>query len=132
MPFAEKAVISTFEYICIRLICICRFANVIKVDGGGAFGELVGPSKNCTSISLSNRLCLLASDDKTLTVYKASPSFKFVKTLKDHDGFVQVVRFNDKVFASAGADGKVVIYSTDSFDSMRSYSNFILTIYRIE
>lgn len=92
---------------------------MIKADGGASFGELVGPSKTCTSIALSADLCLLASDDKTLTIYKPSPKFKFIKSLKDHDGFVQVVRIsgNKKAFATAGADGKVIVYSCPSLES---------------
>lgn len=91
---------------------------MIKVDGGSSFGELIGPSKTCTSISLNSTNCLLASDDHTLTIFRASPTFKFVKTLKDHVGFVQVVRFNatGNRFASGGADGKINVYSTDSYD----------------
>ena len=92
-----------------------RFANVVKVDGGASFGELTGPSKSCRSITLHSSTLLLASDDKSLTIYSASPTFKFVRTLRDHDNFVQVVKFrgDGKVFASAGADGKVFIYSLD-------------------
>ena len=92
-----------------------RFANVVKVDGGASFGELTGPSKSCPSITLHSSTLLLASDDKSLTIYSASPTFKFVRTLRDHDNFVQVVKFrgDGKVFASAGADGKVFIYSSE-------------------
>lgn len=96
-------------------IALLRFANVIKFDGGASFGELTGPSKPCSSIALKNSTLLLGSDDKSLTIYRASPTFKFVRTLRDHDNFVQVVKFrgDGKMFASAGADGKVFIYSLE-------------------
>ena len=95
-----------------------RFANVIKVDGGASHGELIGPSKASSSISITSSHCFLASDDKSLTIYRASPTFKFVKSIKDHEGFVQVVKCSGdgRMVATAGADGKVFIYSCDTFE----------------
>lgn len=83
-----------------------------------AYGELTGPSKPCPTISLHSTLCILGSDDKSLTIYRAAPKFKFIKTLRDHEGFVQVARFNPDGtrFATAGADGRVFIYSSETFE----------------
>lgn len=97
---------------------IHRFANVVKVDGGASFGELTGPSKPSSSIALTSTHCFLASDDKSLTIYHAAPKYKYMKSLRDHEGFVQVVKCSKdgRMVASAGADGKVFIYSTDTFE----------------
>lgn len=117
---SSKRVIILYLHICYvsTTIYYFRFANVVKVDGGSSFGELIGPTKQSSSIFLNSKHCFLASDDKSLTIYRASPTFKFVKSLKDHEGFVQVVKGNKdgKMVATGGGDGKVFIYSTDSYE----------------
>lgn len=56
-----------------------------------------------------------------MTIYRASPTFKFVKSVKNHENFVQSVRIspNGQKFASAGADGKVFIYSCENFEMLQ-------------
>jgi WD repeat-containing protein 1 (actin-interacting protein 1) len=107
-----------------------KFAHVIKIDadGGSNFGELVGPGKCCASVALKGKFCLVGSDDKSVTVFKASPTFKFFKTLRDHDNFVQVIRFNfeGNLFASAGSDGKVFVYSTEGEELNSKTRHFII------
>lgn len=100
---------------------VCRFANVVKVDGGASFGELIGPTKASSSLFLTSTHCYLASDDKSLTIYRASPTFKFVKSLKDHEGFVQVVKGSrdGRMVGTGGADGRVFIYSSDSYEGKK-------------
>lgn len=122
LPYVEKDVTCNFQKRDKILINIRRFANVVKVDGGASFGELTGPSKSCQSVALRSSHILLASDDKSLTIYRATPTFKFVRTLRDHENFVQVVRFSGdgKMFASAGADGKLFIYSIENYNSNRT------------
>lgn len=133
LQFQEKVANSNQKYQLILLTCDLRFANVIKFEDGSvsSHGELTGPSKPCPSISLHSSHCILASDDKSLTVYRASPKFKFTKTLRDHEGFVQVARFSldGKKFATAGADGRVFIYKTDTFECKIKYFKKVIFIH---
>lgn len=88
-----------------------RFSKVFTMDSGNTVGDISGhckPVNACAFRSERPFRLVTASEDFTLAFFKGPP-FEFVKTLKNHTNFVNVVRFSPKgeVFISGGSDGKL-------------------------
>jgi len=91
-----------------------RFGHVILFDTGTSNGNLSGQSRAMTSIDFKpTRPYRLASgsEDNTVAIFEGPP-FKFKTLFHNHTRFVNSVRYNKdgSLFASGGADGKVVLY----------------------
>lgn len=87
-------------------------AHAFHFDTGSSLGEVSGHTKPINSVSI--RPCrpiraVTASDDFSLNFYTGTP-YKFAKSIKVHTRFVHCVRYSPdgSMFASAGADGKVL------------------------
>ncbi|KAI1731924.1 actin-interacting protein 1 [Ditylenchus destructor] len=91
-----------------------RFGHVFLFDTGTSNGNLSGQSRAMTSIDFRNarpyRL-VSASEDNTVAIFEGPP-FKFKTLFHEHTRFVNCIRYNTdgSVFASAGADGRVVLF----------------------
>uniref|UniRef100_A0A914CY87 Translation initiation factor beta propellor-like domain-containing protein n=1 Tax=Acrobeloides nanus TaxID=290746 RepID=A0A914CY87_9BILA len=91
-----------------------RFGHVFLFDTGTSNGNLSGQSRAMTSIDFRParpyRL-VSASEDNTIAIFEGPP-FKFKTMFHEHTRFVHCVRYNKDgtLFASAGADGKVVLF----------------------
>ncbi|KAJ1368086.1 hypothetical protein KIN20_029148 [Parelaphostrongylus tenuis] len=91
-----------------------RFGHVFLFDTGTSNGNLSGQSRPMTSIdfrpSRPYRL-VSGSEDNSVAIFEGPP-FKFKTTFQEHSRFVNVTRYSPdgSHFASAGADGKVVIF----------------------
>lgn len=91
-----------------------RFGHVFLFDTGTSNGNLSGQSKTMTSIDFRwarpYRL-VSGSEDYTVAIFEGPP-FKFKTLFHEHTRFVQCVRYSKdgSVFASAGSDGKVVLF----------------------
>ncbi|TKR81028.1 hypothetical protein L596_014973 [Steinernema carpocapsae] len=91
-----------------------KFGHVFLFDTGTSNGNLTGQSRAMSSIDFRParpyRL-ISASEDNTVALFEGPP-FKFKSIFREHQRFVHCVRYNadGSIFASAGADGKVVLY----------------------
>ncbi|VDN41572.1 unnamed protein product, partial [Gongylonema pulchrum] len=91
-----------------------RFGHVFLFDTGTSNGNLSGQSRVMSSIDFRParpyRL-VSGSEDNTVAIFEGPP-FKFMTLFHEHTRFVYCVRYNPSgtLFASAGADGKVVLY----------------------
>uniref|UniRef100_A0AC35UDM2 WD_REPEATS_REGION domain-containing protein n=1 Tax=Rhabditophanes sp. KR3021 TaxID=114890 RepID=A0AC35UDM2_9BILA len=91
-----------------------RFGHVFLFDTGTSNGNLSGQSRPMTSIDFRPtrpfRL-ISGSEDNTVAIFEGPP-FKFKTLFREHTSFAQCVRYNKdgSRFASAGSDGKLVIY----------------------
>ncbi|CAJ0961864.1 unnamed protein product, partial [Mesorhabditis belari] len=92
-----------------------RFGHAILFDTGTSNGDLSGQSRPVSSIDIRPvrpyRL-ITGSEDNTVAIFEGPP-FKFKTLFNDiHTRFVWVTRYapDGQLFASAGADGKVVLF----------------------
>ncbi|GMT36944.1 hypothetical protein PFISCL1PPCAC_28241 [Pristionchus fissidentatus] len=91
-----------------------RFGHVFLFDTGTSNGNLSGQSRPMSSIDFRPtrpyRL-VSGSEDNTVALFEGPP-FKFKTTFHEHSRFVHVVKYSPdgSTFASAGADGKVVLF----------------------
>ncbi|XGW21746.1 hypothetical protein V3C99_004594 [Haemonchus contortus] len=91
-----------------------RFGHVFLFDTGTSNGNLSGQSRPMSSIDFRPtrpyRL-ISGSEDNTVAIFEGPP-FKFKTTFHEHSRFVHVTRYSPdgSLFASAGADGKVVLF----------------------
>ncbi|CAJ0579324.1 unnamed protein product, partial [Mesorhabditis spiculigera] len=92
-----------------------RFGHAILFDTGTSNGDLSGQSRPVSSIDIRPvrpyRL-ITGSEDNTVAIFEGPP-FKFKTLFHDiHTRFVWVVRYapDGQLFASASADGKVVLF----------------------
>ncbi|KAL7070397.1 hypothetical protein ACQ4LE_010379 [Meloidogyne hapla] len=91
-----------------------RFGHVFLFDTGTSNGNLSGQSKAMTSIDFRwtrpYRL-VSSSEDNTVAIFEGPP-FKFKTLFHEHTRFAQCIRYNKdgSIFASAGADGKVILF----------------------
>ncbi|CAB3408013.1 unnamed protein product [Caenorhabditis bovis] len=91
-----------------------RFGHVFLFDTGTSNGNLSGQSRPMSSVDFKPTRpyrIVSGSEDNTVALFEGPP-FKFKTTFHEHTRFVHVTRFNPdgSLFASAGADGKVVIF----------------------
>ncbi|VDD95750.1 unnamed protein product [Enterobius vermicularis] len=91
-----------------------RFGHVFLFDTGTSNGNLSGQSRPMTSIDFRHARpyrIVSGSEDNTVGFFEGPP-FKFKTVFREHGRFVHCVRYEPKgsMFASAGADGKVVLY----------------------
>ncbi|CAI5442692.1 unnamed protein product [Caenorhabditis angaria] len=95
-----------------------RFGHVFLFDTGTSNGNLSGPTRPVNSVDFKPtrpyRL-ITGSEDNTVAIFDGPP-FKFRTILNNHTRFVLVTRFNPSgtLYASAGSDGKVFIYSSQN------------------
>uniref|UniRef100_A0A914VLH2 Actin-interacting protein 1 n=1 Tax=Plectus sambesii TaxID=2011161 RepID=A0A914VLH2_9BILA len=91
-----------------------RFGHVFLFDTGTSNGNLSGQSRSMSSIDFRPtrpyRL-ISGSEDNSVAIFEGPP-FKFKTLFHEHSRFVHCVRYrpDGALFASAGADGKVVIF----------------------
>lgn len=91
-----------------------RFGHVFLFDTGTSNGNLSGQSRPMSSVDFRPtrpyRL-ISGSEDNTVAIFEGPP-FKFKTTFHEHSRFVHVTKYNPdgSLFASAGADGKVVLF----------------------
>ncbi|KHJ86322.1 WD domain, G-beta repeat protein, partial [Oesophagostomum dentatum] len=91
-----------------------RFGHVFLFDTGTSNGNLSGQSRPMSSIDFRParpyRL-VSGSEDNTVAIFEGPP-FKFKTTFLEHTRFVHVTKYNPdgSLFASASADGKVILF----------------------
>lgn len=91
-----------------------KYAAVFLWDSGSTVGDLSGHSKPINSVDIRQQRpyrLAIASDDTCASFFKGPP-FKFDFTLREHDQFVNCVRFSPDGcrFATAGADSKINVH----------------------
>ncbi|CAI5454634.1 unnamed protein product [Caenorhabditis angaria] len=91
-----------------------RFGHVFLFDTGTSNGNLSGQSRAMSSVDFKPTRpyrIISGSEDNTVALFEGPP-FKFKTTFHEHSRFVNVTRYNNdgSLFASAGADGKVVLF----------------------
>ncbi|CAB3399397.1 unnamed protein product [Caenorhabditis bovis] len=91
-----------------------RFGHVFLFDTGTSNGNLSGQSRPMSSVDFKPSRpyrIISGSEDNTVALFEGPP-FKFKTTFHEHSRFVHVTRYSPdgSQFASAGADGKVVIF----------------------
>uniref|UniRef100_A0A8R1XZZ8 Actin-interacting protein 1 n=1 Tax=Onchocerca volvulus TaxID=6282 RepID=A0A8R1XZZ8_ONCVO len=95
-----------------------RFGHVFLFDTGTSNGNLSGQSRAMSSIDFRParpyRL-VSCSEDNTVALFEGPP-FKFLTLFHEHTRFAYCVRYNasGSLFASSGADGKVILYEGTS------------------
>ncbi|XP_049851579.1 66 kDa stress protein-like [Schistocerca gregaria] len=100
-----------------------KFGVVVAFDTGASVGEITGHSKIINSVDLKQsrpyRL-VTGSDDLNVNFFEGPP-FKFKKSNKLHQRFVNCVRFspNGERFLSVGSDKKIVAYDGKTGDVLR-------------
>ncbi|CAG8460177.1 5156_t:CDS:10 [Ambispora gerdemannii] len=87
-----------------------RYGHAFSFDTGSSVGEISGHSKVINSVDIRQHRpfrAATASDDFTVVFYQGAP-YKFAKSLKDHTGFVQGVKFSPdgEKLVSVGSDKK--------------------------
>lgn len=90
------------------------YAAAFLWDSGSKCGDFTGLGKTVTSVDLKSGRpfrAICGSDDATAVFYNGVP-YKFNKSLKDHERFVNCVRFNPAgdLFATVSSDGKLIFY----------------------
>lgn len=96
------------------------FTRAFFVDSGSSVGELSGHSKPVNAVAVRAQRPfrgITASDDTSAMLYHGVP-FKYARTLTDHTRFVCDVAYapDGTTCASAGADGRLVVYDGTSGD----------------
>lgn len=101
-----------------------KFGAVFLWDSGSSVGDLSGHSKLINSVDIRQKRpyrIATASDDTTASFFEGPP-FKFKFTLRDHNQFVNCVRFSPdgSHFATVGADGQIFLYDGQKGELVRS------------
>ncbi|CAD6190536.1 unnamed protein product [Caenorhabditis auriculariae] len=91
-----------------------RFGHVFLFDTGTSNGNLSGQSRPMSSVDFRPTRpyrIISGSEDNTIALFEGPP-FKFKTTFHEHSRFVHVTRYSPDgaLFASAGADGKVLLF----------------------
>eukprot|EP00002_Diphylleia_rotans_P024161 TRINITY_DN4763_c0_g1_i1.p1 TRINITY_DN4763_c0_g1~~TRINITY_DN4763_c0_g1_i1.p1 ORF type:complete len:571 (+),score=111.96 TRINITY_DN4763_c0_g1_i1:66-1778(+) len=94
-----------------------RFASCIRIDNGSSAGDIVGHTKAINSVDIQPASAdgkfrmVTASVDMTVQTYLGAP-YKYETTLRDHNNFVNAVRFDPtgRFFATCSSDKKVHMY----------------------
>ncbi|XP_061641252.1 WD repeat-containing protein 1 [Phyllopteryx taeniolatus] len=91
-----------------------KFGSVFLWDTGSSVGSVSGHSKLINSVDIRHKRpyrMVTGSDDNNGSFYEGPP-FKFKFTIRDHNQFVNYVRFSPdgSHFATAGADGQVFVF----------------------
>ncbi|KAF9166681.1 WD40 repeat-like protein, partial [Mortierella sp. AD010] len=95
-------------------------------DSGSSCGEIMGHSKVVNTVAIRQTRpfrAVTGGDDNTLVFSNGVP-FVFNKTIHDHTGFIQEVKFssNGEMFASVGSDGKIFLYDAKTGDKLKELS----------
>ncbi|KAJ2159353.1 WD40 repeat-like protein [Coemansia sp. RSA 552] len=99
------------------------FGHVFTYDSGNSVGTVMGHSKviNACSMRQSRPFrAVTCSDDRTCVFYHGAP-YNYVTSLKDHDGFVQDVRYSpsDEYFVTVGSDKNIFLYDGKTAELVR-------------
>lgn len=100
-----------------------KYAHAFSFDTGSSVGEVIGHTKTVNSVSIKPSRpfkAVTASDDFTVNFYSGVP-YKFVKSIKEHNKFVQSVKYSPdgSKFASCGADRKIFVYDGETGDLLK-------------
>ena len=112
-----------------RIVCVGegreKFGHVFLADTGTSNGDITGQSRPVNSCDFKPSRpfrIITGSEDNTSAVYEGPP-FKFKTTKKEHQRYVQSVRYSpDGVFwVSAGFDGKIFLYDGKESDMIAEF-----------
>jgi WD40 repeat protein len=99
-----------------------KFGAVVFSDTGASVGEISGHSKTVNTVDLKQtRPYRMVTGSEDLAVnYFEGPPFKFKKAFKDHQRFVNAVRFspNGEKFISVSSDKTCVIFDGKTGDKL--------------
>ncbi|CAG8459255.1 6982_t:CDS:10 [Ambispora leptoticha] len=106
-----------------------RYGHAFSFDTGSSVGEISGHSKVINSVDIRQHRpfrAATASDDFTVVFYHGAP-YKFAKSLKDHTGFVQGVKFSPdgEKLVSVGSDKKVFLYEGKTGEKLANLSELV-------
>lgn len=112
-----------------RLACIGKgqksYGCVINATNGSSLGEVMGHTAvvNTCAMRAQRPFRLVTAGDDSQHVYYKGPPFKFDHTGRDHEKFILCARFapNGSVYATAGLDGKVIIYDGPSGQLVKAH-----------
>ena len=96
------------------------YGRAFFFDSGSSVGEISGHSKPINAVAVRQQRpfkAVTASDDASVVFLNGVP-YKYGKTITSHSRFVQDVAYapSGAVFASAGSDGKLVLYDGTTGD----------------
>ena len=97
-----------------------RYGSAFLMDTGSSVGEISGHSKPINAVGIRAQRpfkAVTGSDDAGVILYAGVP-FKYARTITSHTRFVQDVAYarSGASFASAGSDGKIVLYDGTTGD----------------
>ncbi|XP_028302406.1 WD repeat-containing protein 1 [Gouania willdenowi] len=91
-----------------------KFGAVFLWDTGSSVGDVSGHSKLINSVDIRQQrpYRLATASDDTCGCFFEGPPFKFKFTIKEHNQFVNCVRFSPdgNHFVTAGADGQILVF----------------------
>ena len=101
-----------------RVACVGKgqksYGCVINATNGSSLGEVMGHTAvvNTCAMRAQRPFRLVTAGDDSQHVFYKGPPFKFDHTGRDHEKFIICARYapNGSVYATAGLDGKVIIY----------------------
>ena len=99
------------------------FAKAILADSGSKLGDIFGPSKTVTTLTVKPKpyRLILGGENNDLHVFDGVP-FKPVKTVQAHTNFVNKVAFSPKDggkrFLSVSSDKSIVLYDSETFEEL--------------
>jgi WD40 repeat protein len=95
------------------------FAKAVIASSGSKCGELPGPSKKITSLSMKPKPYRLAmsGENYEIYIYEGVP-FKYLKVLSVHNNFINKVAFNPSgsILASVSSDKTIVFHNSETWE----------------
>ncbi|KAG0228550.1 hypothetical protein BGW42_002094 [Actinomortierella wolfii] len=103
-----------------------KYGHAFLADSGSSCGEIMGHSKPVNAVAIRQTRpfrAVTGGDDNTLVFSNGVP-FKFDKTLHNHTGFIQDIKYSNdgEFFASVGADGKIFLYDGKTGEMIKEIS----------
>jgi len=114
-----------------RIVCVGdgreKFGHVIGAEMGNSLGDITGqtrPVNSCDYKPTRPFRIVTGSEDNTSAVYEGPP-FKFKTTKKEHQRYVQSVRYSPdgNFWASGGFDGKIFLYEAKDSELVGEFSD---------
>ncbi|KAK0435218.1 WD40-repeat-containing domain protein [Armillaria borealis] len=104
-----------------------KFGHAFMMDTGSSTGEIIGHSKAINAVSVRHQRpfrAATAADDNLIVFHQGAP-YKYDKTIKTHNKFVQDVRYapSGDHFASVGSDAKIFIYDGKTGETSSEFTD---------
>jgi len=114
-----------------RIVCVGdgreKYGHVIGAEMGNSLGDITGqtrPVNTCDYKPSRPFRIITGSEDNTSAIYEGPP-FKFKTTKKEHQRYVQSVRYSPdgNFWASGGFDGKIYLYEAKDSELIGEFTD---------